>query len=205
MGKVTDKQGKPLKAYSVQGYEHGCIVFASNSATARRNGAGELGCDWEDIESCRRAPWADSYAQDRRVPPLVMIEQGWWFECCHCGCKVSDDSYHDDDEGNEIQHEPVADGQLVYCTPACLDADRREREDREARKAAAKKLALEKFPGVEVKWVGDFEPVQVMFAFPGGKYKATWTVGDELVSISQCDLEAWKAYRAPYQAAEVSA
>lgn len=205
MGKVTDKHGKPLKAYSVQGYENGCIVFASNSATARRNGAGELGCDWEDIETCRRASWADSYAQDRRVPPLVMIEHGWWFECCHCGCKVSDDSTHDDDEGNEIPHEPVADGDWIFCTPACRDAEHRERAERNAQKEAATKAALEKFPDAEIKWVGDFQPVQVMFTFPGGKYSATWTVGDELVSIQQCDLEAWNAYRAPYRAAEASA
>ncbi len=203
MGKVTDKHGKRLVAYSVQDGEHGCIVFASNSATARRHGAGELGCDWEGVETCRRASWADSYAQDRRVPPLVMIANGWWFECGHCGCKVSDESTHDDDD--ETPHQPVVEGDMVFCSPACRNADSQEREEREARKAAAKKLAMEKFPECEVKWVGDFEPTQVMFDFPGCKYKATWTVGDELVSVSQCDLDAWKAYRAPYQAAEASA
>lgn len=203
MGKVTDKQGKPLKAYSVQGYEHGCIVFASNSATARRNGAGELGCDWEDIESCRRAAWADSFAQDRRVPPLVMIEHGWWFECSHCGCQISDDSTHDDDD--ETPHQPVAEGDWIFCCPACRDAELQERADRKARKEAATKLVLEKFEGAEVKWVDDSQPAKTSFTFPGGKYAATWTVGDELVSISQCDLEAWKAYRAPYQATEASA
>lgn len=205
MGKVTDKHGKRLVAYSVQGYEHGCIVFASNSATARRNGASELGCDWEDIESCRRASWADSYAQDRKVPPLVMIEHGWWFECCHCGCQVSDESTRDDDDGNEIPHKPVADGQLIYCTPECRDAEQQERAERKARKEAVIKATLDKFPGVEVKWTDDGEPIKVSFMFPGGKYGAVWTVGDELVSISQCDLEAWYAYRAPFRAAEESA
>lgn len=199
MGKVTDKHGKRLVAYSVQDDEHGCIVFASNSATARRNGASELGCDWEDIETCRRAPWADSYAQDRRVPPLVMIEHGWWFECCHCGERVSDDSYHDDDDGEEIPHEPVAEGQLIYCTPACRDEDQRERAERTARKAAAKHAVIKKFPGVTVEWVGDDEPASVCFKFPGGKYTAHWKVGEDTLSVSQCDVEAWKAFKATLQ------
>ena len=196
MGKVTDKHGKRLVAYSVQGYEYGCIVFASNSATARRNGASELGCDWEDIESCRRASWADSYAQDRRVPPLVMINHGWWFECCHCGCQVSDDSSHDDDDGNEIPHEPVADGQFVYCSPACLAEDQRERAERKARKEAAKKAALDTFPGVDVKWTDDSEPAKVSFTFPGGTHQVTWTVGESAVMVCLGDVEAWLAFKA---------
>lgn len=196
MGKVTDKQGKPLKAYSVQGYEAGTIVFASNSATARRIGASEIGQDWEDIESCRRAPWADTYAQDRRVPPLVMINHGWWFECCHCGTQVSDDSSHYDDDDNEIPHEPVAEGQLIYCTPACRDAEHRDRAERKARKEAATKVTTDTFPGADVKWVDDGEPANVSFTFPGGKYTANWKVGESTVSVSKCDVEAWQAYKA---------
>ena len=205
MGKVTEQQDKRLVAYSVQGSENGCIVFASNSASARRQGAGELGCDWEDIESCRRAQWADEYVNEPRVPPLVMIEHGWWFECCHCGCHIDSDQegYDDDNEAREL--DPVEEGGLVFCTPACRDAEAKERADKQARKEAARNAVLEKFPGVEVKWTDDSEPAKVSFTFPGGKYGAIWTVGDELVSISQCDLDAWNAYRAPFRAAEKSA
>lgn len=120
---------KPLKAYSVQGYEYGCIVFATNSATARREGANQLDCEWEDIEYCRRATWADTYAQERRVPPLVMIDHGWWFECSYCGTKVCTDSSDEDDSGNEILHSPVADGDCVYCTQKCLDEANQQREE----------------------------------------------------------------------------
>lgn len=196
MGKVTEQQDKRLVAYSVQGYEHGCIVFASNSASARRQGAGELGCDWEDIESCRRAQWADEYVDERRVPPLVMINHGWWFECCHCGCQVSDASSNYDDDDNEIPHEPVAEGDWVFCTPACRDAELKERADRKARKEAARKTALDTFPGVEVKWTDDSEPPKVYFTFPGGQHGVYWTVGDPTTSVSKCDVEAWQAFKA---------
>lgn len=198
MGKVTDKQGKTLKAYSVQDGEHGCIVFASNSATARRNGAGELGCDWEDIVSCTRVSWADSYAQDRRVPPLVTLEHGWWWECSHCGCQVSEDSYHyDDDTDEEIPHQPCEDKQHnIYCTPECRDAEHREQAEREARKEATRQAVLDKFTGVTVEWVDDGEPPSVCFKFPGGKYTAHWKVGEDTISVSQCDVDAWNAYKA---------
>jgi hypothetical protein len=43
---------KPLKAYEVQERQEGysTIVFATNSATARKEGAAELSIDWEDVE-----------------------------------------------------------------------------------------------------------------------------------------------------------
>jgi hypothetical protein len=205
VGKVTDKQGKPLKAYSVQDGEHGCIVFASNSATARRNGASELGCDWEDIESCRRAAWADTYAQDRRVPPLVMIEHGWWFECCHCECHIDSDREAYDDDGEPRALDPVEDGNLVFCTPACRDADHQERAARKARKEAATRATIEKFPGVDVQWADDSEPARVSFKFPGGKGVVNWTIGDDSVWVTNQDVEAWKAFKASLLAQGASA
>lgn len=196
MGKVTDKQGNTLKAYSVSDGEHGCIIFASNSATARRNGASELGCDWEDIESCRRASWADSYAQDRRVPPLVMIEHDWWFECSHCECHIDSDREAYDDDGEPRELDPVEDGNLVFCTPACRDAEHLERAQRKARKEAAKRTALDKFPGISVEWVDDGDPANLCFKFPGSTYTAHWKVGEDTVSVSRCDQDAWIAYKA---------
>lgn len=187
---------KPLKAYSVQGDEYGCIVFATNSATARREGANQIDCEWEDVESCRRAPWADAYAQERRVPPLVMIEHGWWFECSHCGTKVSEDSSDYDDDGNEIPHSPVAEGHGVYCTQKCLDAEHQERAERNKRREDAIKATLERFPGVDVKWASETTPASVMFSFPGGKRTVSWDVGASTVQLQQDDLEAWEAFKA---------
>lgn len=186
---------KPLKAYSVQGNEYGCIVFATNSATARREGANQIDCEWEDIESCRRAPWADAYVQERRVPPLVMIDHGWWFECSHCCTKVSSDSSSYDDDFNEIPHQPVADGHLVYCTRKCLNAASQEREARKQWRESAIKATLEKFPGVDVKWVSSNAPASVAFTFPGGNRAVTWDVGDNAVQVQQDDLDAWSAFK----------
>jgi hypothetical protein len=79
---------KPLKAYEVRDpHEGNCvIVFATNSATARREGAGELDTDWEGVESCTRAPWADEYAPGP-APLHATLAAGWQHECGHCGCR----------------------------------------------------------------------------------------------------------------------
>ena len=195
---------KKIKAYSVQDYESGCIVFASNSATARREGANNLGCEWEDIESCRRVQWADEYADERRVPPLTMIEHGWWFECCNCGERVGEDSCSYDDDDNEIRHKPVACGDLVYCTQECLDSERREREAAQAHHDAAIQAATDAWPGVSVIWVGTKRGVDgtsVSFTFPGGEHSVDWVVGEKTVLIRMSDVDAWSAFKAHKEAA----
>lgn len=197
---------KPLKAYSVQDCEHGTVVFATSGIAARRIGANDLNTDFEAVESCTRLPWADEYASAGQVPPLVLIEHGWWFECSHCGEKVCDDSSHYDHETDEdVPHEPVADGNWVYCTPACMAAELKERADQKARKEAITKLVTEKFVGAEVKWVSDEEPAKVSFSFPGGQHCANWTVGEDTVSLPASDTDAWNAYREPYRKAEGAA
>ena len=206
MGKVTDKQGKPLKAYSVQGSEYGCIVFATNSATARRNGAGELDCEWEDIETCRRAPALDKYSAQRRVPWKVLVEDhGWTQECGYCGHRVY----------NDIPERVWSDeGEQLYCNIECQahaeDLKRKheqERQREEQLKAEAIEAAHQRFEGITKfhAYLQNDGRVQVSFRFPGSQWNANWLMGDELVSVSQCDLEAWKAYRAPYQTAQASA
>lgn len=199
MDKVTDKKGNKLKAYSVQGDEAGAIVFATNSATARRMGANAIDHEWEEIASCRRAPWADIYAANGRVPPLEMINHGWWFECAHCFERVGEDSCHHDDDGNEIPHQPVEEGEAVYCTPACQAAQHRERAQLKAAREAAAKAVTDKFPGAEVKWVDDSTPARTSFMFPGGQYAVRWIVGDDTAAVSNCDVEAWLAYKATLQ------
>lgn len=181
-----------LKAYSVQGYENGCITFAKSNVVARREGANELDIEFEEVESCRRAPWADEYSGVKGgVPPLVMIENGWWFECCNCGHRIDSDLF---DYDTDTPMEPVEENGFVYCTQACLDAENSEKAARESRKAEAVRAVEEKFPGTEVKWFGDSEPAKVSFTFPDGKCEVNWTVGEETVSVSKCDVDAWKSY-----------
>lgn len=183
---------KTLKAYSVQGYECGCITFATSNVVARREGANELGVEFEEIVSCCRAPWADAYAGVKGgVPALVMIENGWWFECCHCRYRIDSDLYN---YKTDMPLEPVEENGFIYCTPACLDAEKQDKAAREAREAAVTKVVKEKFPGTEVKWFGDSHPAKVSFTFPDGQYAVNWTVGEETVSVSKCDVDAWKSY-----------
>lgn len=112
-----------LKAYEVRDDGEGyCIItFATNSATARREGASELGTDWDSIESCTRKPEFDSYAPGP-VPPLVLIEHGWWFECQRCGIRVSSemDEVLDDDSLDPADFVPQPAGNNgVFCSAAC--------------------------------------------------------------------------------------
>lgn len=187
---------KALKAYSVQDEEHGVVVFATSGIAARRMGANELNTEFECIESCRRLPWADEYASAGTVPPLVLIDHGWWFECSHCGVKVcSDSGDYDKDSDKDIPHEPIADGDAVYCKPSCRDAVLKERAECKARKEAAQQAAEQKFPGVEVSWTSENDPATVCFTFPGGNYPAHWTVGSDTVRVCQIDVSTWEAFK----------
>lgn len=108
--------GNPLKAYHVQNDDEGLIVFAKHGVVARRIGANELNTDFDGVEYCRRAPWADQYADQGWVPTEVLISKGWWQSCsAFCGSTVKADSK----DGEGASHEPVFDGRDVYCNQAC--------------------------------------------------------------------------------------
>lgn len=88
--KNEQKKLKPLKAYSVQGNEYGCITFARSGVVARREGANELNIEFEDVESCCRMPALDEYAETPGgVPMKVLVEEcGWSQECGYCERRV---------------------------------------------------------------------------------------------------------------------
>lgn len=75
----------PLKAYVVHEDDEGncAVVFATNGATARRDGANELNLSFEEVASCRRQPAFDQYAPGP-VPMHATLAAGWWHECGHC-------------------------------------------------------------------------------------------------------------------------
>ena len=57
---------KPLFAYSVQGDEYGCVVFARSNVVARRNGANELGIEFgglHPVAGCQR--WTNTLVNTR--------------------------------------------------------------------------------------------------------------------------------------------
>lgn len=197
---------KPLKAYEVHedfnGY--GCIVFATNSATARREGAAELGADWESIDYCRRLPWADEYAGVKGgVPPLVCIEHGWWFRCMHCNCKIDCDLEGEDEQGNYVKLEPVEDGSAIFCSQSCKDKRDNEKADRNLAFEAFKKSVQEKRPDLTfTEFTGGWPWITMTarFTFPCSKYggSATDQHGDGNIQwfVANGDKAAWDEYEA---------
>lgn len=181
-----------LKAYAVTddggngGDGAACVVFARHSVTARREGANQIDSEFEAVE-CRRAPTFDDFAPGP-VPPLALVAAGWWFECVGCGQRVTDDSYHDDDECQP--HEPVECGNWgVYCSADCRDDTVVEKAETKRRQIAAiadlTEFACRKWRGILIEgaphayvtrdsdknyswW--SYPEVDVYFSFPGSRH-----------------------------------
>ncbi|VVE69298.1 hypothetical protein PPN31119_03239 [Pandoraea pnomenusa] len=197
---VVETLRKPLKAYQAyDGNDCWSIQFATNSATARREAAGEAGCDFEDIEWCRRAPSLDEYAPGP-VPARALIEIGWWFECGCCGRRVHSDMLQDidDEELDAGDYTITTRGTWAFCSPSCMAMFDEERRSTARAEAAAIEAASLRFPFGDkfFPYVGgcaDAREAEVSFSFPGGTGHANWKVGETSVSVRMCDLDAWKA------------
>ncbi|MBR8279755.1 hypothetical protein [Burkholderia vietnamiensis] len=205
---------KPLKAYQVNvdaDDVYSCVVFATNSATARREGASELGYEWDDVESCRRRPNFDEYAPGP-VPPRALIEDGWRFECHGCGTPVSDNEY--DDDGNEIDPGAyVVRKQQVFCCQECLARDDARKRMNVAAQNALIELVEAKFPGCAIQRVHVYgerlEPSEpghghkcvAYFTFPGSRYSSTYVFGEgDIAHVPQIDVDAFVALYRPSNA-----
>ncbi|WP_322072214.1 hypothetical protein [Paraburkholderia bannensis] len=197
---------KPLKAYKVDVESHdafSCIVFATNSASARRAGASELDACWEDVELCRRAPAYDHYAPGP-VPNDVLLEDGWWFECHGCTNTVRADGTRVED-GSLIEcGKYIVRAQEVFCTQACLARHDASKRMNVAAQAALIELVETKFPGSKIDSVyvyGDkLEASETglgalsiaYFTFPGAQGLAEYRFGDGAY-VSRMDLELFES------------
>ena len=185
-----------IKAYHVQEDCEAtcCIVFDTNGASARRRGASELGVEWESIEFCRRARWADRYADRGDVPPQAMIEQGWWLTCGCCGNRIEQDLIDDPDDDCA----PVYVGNWVYYNAAHHDSEVAEIKERRDTELAVRAEAEAKFPGIEVvrhfEGKGGNQVPGVAMRVPGLAGTADWQRGADFVSVEKRDEEAWHAY-----------
>ena len=127
------------KAYTVHDGDDGAtVIFATNNATARRQGANELDCDSTEVDSCRRAPQFDAYAPGP-VPAVVLIEHDWRFECSRNACSTW---VYSDEEGRCFS----ADGK-PYCCQACMAQDFADQRGNAAARVALQDLVELRLPG----------------------------------------------------------
>lgn len=200
---------KRLKAYQVHDGDEGwAIVFATNSATARRMGANEIDCTWEEVDFCRRAPQWDQYAPGP-VPPLARIAHGWWYECAHCGRRVSEDLEQEvkDDGLNPADFEIVEAGHIVYCSHSCQAIENAQHRQRKVAEVALIEAFEARFTGASIISVhvashqlegrNRFGHAQatVVYRFPGGKNSVHWCFGEEQCTVAREDVEAFCAWR----------
>ncbi|MCJ1879667.1 hypothetical protein [Pseudomonas nitroreducens] len=191
---------KPLKAYHVGEGSEGehVIVFATSGAAGRRKGGNELNLEFDEVEFCRRAPWADEFAGQRFIPAKAYHQNGWWLYCNHCETRLYEDA--EDEDGNPRQL--VYDGQHAYCDQACKDGHEREIADANAKGEAFKAKALHERPYLTfTKWNIGWPRItqSAEYTFPGGKYGGSVRdEGDGQLQwyIAQADQEAWNTFQA---------
>jgi hypothetical protein len=178
--------GAKKKAYSVLCEDEGHIVFATRGVVARRNGANKMGIEFDEVETCRRSPEFDQYADTGVVPVKAQIAAGWRIECQHCYQYVGIDT-------EDAQYESDS---IVYCCTACMMHEW-TKQVREAHHAQATiDAACERWPGITpLKTTGCMKfGKSVHFKFPGGTQGASWTLGDDFLTLLPDDHAAWAAF-----------
>lgn len=181
---------------------HGCIVFQRHCLAARREGARELGEEFDYVE-CTRAPQFDQYVELGKVPPMALLAAGWRFECNYCGHTVMDDDERDgcDEDEKTPLDEIVVIGQAVYCNQGCKDSRDKEKADRELAFQTFKGLVKAERPDLTfTEFRGDWPCITMVadFTFPGSRIggSARDQNGDGNITwhIAQGDMEAWEQY-----------
>lgn len=194
---------KKLKAYVVRedGEGNCAVVFATNGATARRNGANELNMEFEEVESCCREPAFDQYAPGP-VPLHATLAAGWWHECTHCGVRFDEDDrrYYDDEE-REDAFEPMEDAKHQnFCSPTCMMEHWAKQQERKARESAIIEAALVRWPTATNVTAGEYckawpsrdNEWRARFTLPGLRYPVSWVIGEPSVAVSACDVEEFQ-------------
>jgi hypothetical protein len=197
---MDKSEAKPLKAFIAHDGDEGWSVqYATNGAAARREAAGEFGCDFRDVESCKRAPSLDQYAPGP-APAHALIDIGWSYECGCCGRSVSNDLLEEvEDEGlDPADFEITTRGDWAFCSRTCMGKFDEERRAAKRAMNAAIEAASLRFPFADKIFAHrqgfrDAREVSVWFSFPGGEAPAHWRVGQPTVDIIQKDIPAWHA------------
>lgn len=183
---------KKIRCYMVRDSEGGCAIrYATNNATARREGARELDLDWEEVESCQRAPGYDQYAPGP-VPAAVLVEDGWYYECRGYRCNNKVTRYTDE--------RVFASNGEPYCCEECMARDFARSRGNDAAITAMIDLVVSLYPDSHVKYVHVFgdrlkprcDHSQSMHAYadfvlPGLQHSVRKVFGDDVVWLHADD------------------
>lgn len=156
------------------------VVFAISSGQARELFSEAAGVGLEAVTSCARAPWADQYAADRRVPARVRVAHGLSVACACCGAAANDGPGACFDEYQ------------AYCSQECLIKHDEQIQAREVALLEAREVALALWPEarvVKVEELGGRCRVHFMFGSP--ERHAFWFADDDQVQVAPVDIEAW--------------
>ncbi|WAT32242.1 hypothetical protein [Pseudomonas sp. GXZC] len=173
-----------LLAYEATG-EHREVVFAISTSQAREI-LSALICSSSDAPvECKRAPWADEYAQSGRIPLLAKVEHGIKAHCSLCAEVITDVA------------EVVIDGSDAFCRSACEAKFVSARAMEKAVLDEAAEIALVLWPEVVVMKVEMVEGrARVHFTFGSPARHAFWFVDEDQVQVSPVDEESWAHFNA---------
>ena len=198
--KMAEQAAKAMKAYIVHEDHDGgsAIVFANNGATARRQGANELGMEFDEVDSCKREPDFDQYAPGP-VPLSATLDKGWWHSCTSCSCTFDTEGRREDDadEDRDDEFNPVTDAKgYHHCSPACMMQGWAERRKREAQQAAAIEVVFTKWPDANkiVTYRGGrtHDKIRAVFRLPGVSDPIDWAPGETVALVAQRSANDFK-------------
>lgn len=180
---------------------HSCVVFHHHGLAARREGAGQLGEDFEYVE-CYRAPHFDQFSEQGHVPVIDLLKAGWWFECVQCGNRIIDGNERGADEITPLD-KVVTEKSHAYCNQACKDGYDQRIEQHNLKFEEFKASVIQARPDLDFyKFSGEWPQLTFIasFKFPGAQYGGSArdqrATGELEWYITNADKEAWDKYEA---------
>lgn len=107
-------------------YEESAIIFAETAGKAKWYFVDQHCDGWFEDVSCRRAKHLDQYVESSNIPFSVLVADGWWTECFHCGMHIDEDTLID--EGKTVDGVIGAYTGRVYCSAECKRSALEEKE-----------------------------------------------------------------------------
>lgn len=187
------------KAYQVQCEEEGnaIIVFADSEDSARFEASSEVRSAYT---SATRKPEYDQYSGLGYVPQNILISDGWWFECHHCGQEMCHDS-HDDEEIN--LEDVIYHRNAIYCNKECRLGHLDEINKSNSCFTDFCELVKKLRPDLEFyKFEGEYPMItkRAHFQFSGSNFGGSVSIQDFRESsalewsLAQGDMGKWEEY-----------